>query len=78
MQLFASCGVFSSVGQSKTQDNAKPSIFCKVQESAEVMVEDGLLEPNQSLPVHSLATSYDIMDQPDLLPAGWVRVSRCI
>lgn len=70
MQLFALCGVFRSVSQSKPQDNEKPS-------KEQVMVGDAfLLEPKQSLPVDSLAASYDFMDQPELLPVGWVRVSR--
>lgn len=60
MQPFASCAVFRLVSQSKTQDNKKPS-------KEQVMVEDAfLLVPKQS---------YDFMDQPELLPAGWVRVS---
>lgn len=69
MRPFASCGVFRSVSQSKTQDNEKPS-------KEQVMEEDAfLLEPKQSLPLDSLAASYDVVDQPELLPAGWVRVS---
>lgn len=70
MRPFASCGVFRSVSQSKTQDNEKPS-------EEQVMVEDAfLLEPKQSLPVDLSAASCDFMDQPELMPAGWVRVSR--
>lgn len=70
MRPFGSCGVFRSVSQSKTQDNEKPS-------KEQVMVEDAfLLEPKQNLPIDSMAASYDFADQPELLPAGWVRVSR--
>lgn len=70
MRPFASCSVFRSLSQSKIQDNEKPS-------KEQVMVEDAfLLEPKQSLPVDSLAASYDFMDQTELLPAGWVLVSR--
>lgn len=72
MRPFASCGVFRSVSQSKTQDNEKPS-------QEQVIVEEAsLLEPKQSLPVDSLAASCDFTDQPELLPAGWVRVSASV